>query len=133
MNKYVKSIKQHALSLGACKQVRDVQNMDDLAALLRTPQGIEFCVANAFPSLPVWRQLRAHKYGIHVEKEVNVTNEDAILVHSTGILRFSEPKLHTVVLLHGSKVEVHASNYAVVSIEGEGAEIHKDETSVVMG
>ena len=104
MMETVNDIIKSALSLGACSGSNGVTDWRSLVWLFFSPQGREFCAENDFPSLDMFRGM--------------ADNE----------------RVHKVILMHGGKARVVASDYAVillVNIGGE-VEINKDNTVVIL-
>ena len=123
---------EDALKLGACDKVKSATDLESLVELFFSPQGREFCLKNNFPSLETFRGIDAEKYGVFTEKDVYLKNQNVALINCTGKLIFNKTDGYKVILMHGSKVEIEVSNYAVVLIEGEGAIVKKDKTSKVL-
>lgn len=122
-----------AIRLGACKKVARVKDFDSLARLFFTPQGREFCLENDYPSLEQFRGMNLEGYPVYVDTTVVMKNQDVALINSHGELTFDGvDKAYTVLLMHGATANIHASNYAVVLVEGDGARVFTDETAKVL-
>lgn len=125
---------EEAIKFGACAKTLRVETPDQMAELFFSPQGIEFCQEHSFPSLWQFRNIDfdTEKYGVYIDKEVELENQDVALIHSKGKLKFSGvDKSYKVILMHGSECEIEVSNYAVVKLEGQ-AKIINDGTGVVL-
>lgn len=132
----INDIKEKALELGACDKVISITSISDAVKLLLTPQGREFALKTGFPTYEacrkVWDELPEDEdtqiNGIHFLVDSVKTilhNEDCIAVGISNLLvDFNRPdRLHHVIAMHGAKVEVHASNYAVVTVTNIGSTV----------
>ena len=134
-------ILKSASALGACERLDKVKNFHSLTSLFFTPQGLEFCQKNNFPPLEVFR---AHKSDvsdcdIYVDcgsikldrrKYICLAGDTSAEIEASGV-----DFVHTVILMHGARATVNASNYAVlkiVNISGSEVKINKDKTVVVL-
>lgn len=139
--KTVNEIMQSASLLGACAKSNGVSDWRSLTWLFFTPQGREFCEDNNFPSLEMFQGMRDNisEFNILVdagnvsrENDVNVGligNTSAQLVYNDNTV------VHKVVLMHGAKASIKASNYAVILLVNIGnceVEIEKDNTVVIL-
>lgn len=138
----IDEIMKSAALLGACSGSGKVSDWKSLVWLFFSPQGREFCEEKNFPELPMFREMKRHgisELGVFVD-EGNVcrsNDKDIALVGDTcGELKFDENNVvHKIILMHGAKARIKASNYAVlliVNIGGCEVEIEKDKTVVVL-
>ncbi len=138
----IDEIMKSAALLGACSGSGKVSDWKSLVWLFFSPQGREFCEEKNFPELPMFREMKRHgisELGVFVD-EGNVcrsNDKDIALVGDTcGELKFDENNVvHKIILMHGAKARIKASNYAVlliVNIGGCEVEIYKDKTVVVL-
>ncbi len=138
----IDEIMKSAALLGACSGSGKVSDWKSLVWLFFSPQGREFCEEKNFPELPMFREMKRHgisELGVFVD-EGNVcrsNDKDIALVGDTcGELKFDENNVvHKIILMHGAKAQIKASNYAVlliVNIGGCEVEIDKDKTVVVL-
>lgn len=138
--KTVDEIMKSASLSGACSKSNGVSNWKSLVWLFFTPQGREFCEENNFPSLEMFREMSSEvaAYGVYVDAGVvNVRNKKVALIGGTEAeLVFTDnTKVHKVILMHGAKARITASNYAVILLVNVGnceVEINKDETVVIL-
>lgn len=139
--KSVSEIMEQALKNGACSKSKGVSDWKTLCWLFFTPQGLEFCEENNFPSIASFREMdnSISDFGVFVDKgEINRSNDSniALVGKTDGKLVFDDnTKVHKVVLMHGAKAFIVARNYAVVRIINIGdckVTIHKDKTSVIL-
>lgn len=139
--KTVNEIMQSASLLGACAKSNGVSDWRSLTWLFFTPQGREFCEDNNFPSLEMFQGMRDNisEFNILVDagnvsrqNDVNVGligNTSAQLVYNDNTV------VHKVVLMHGAKARIKASDYAVILLVNIGnceVEIEKDNTVVIL-
>lgn len=133
-------IKEMALNLGACDKVESINSISDAIDLLLTPQGREFALKTGFPSLELWRTIANHillpDCVFLDDDKVRVCDSNLVVVGESlvSIIADKPVYLYHVIAMHGAKVEVYASNYAVVTVTNINAEtiIHNDGTAHVM-
>ncbi len=139
--KTAKDIVKTASLLGACEKSGGVTDWKSLVWLFFSPQGREFCENNNFPSLELFQDMKKHvaPYGVFVDAgSISRSNDENIgLVGDTSAeLVFDDPaKVHKVVLMHGAKARIKASNYVVILFVNVGncpVEIEKDKTVVLL-
>lgn len=135
----INCIKETALNLGACYKVESINSISAAIALLMTPQGREFALNTGFPTPEAWRDNSAAVNavpGVYLDNpDVNVVNHNCVAIGNT-ILRvgFSGTDLlYHVIAMHGAKVEINASKYAVVTVTNINADVTvtNDGTAVV--
>lgn len=137
----VKEIMQSASLLGACGRSNDVNDWKSLAWLFFTPQGREFCEENHFPSLEMFQRMKedVSEYGVLVDagrvSRRNDANVGLIGDTSAELVYDDNTVVHKVILMHGAKAKIKASNYAVILLVNIGnceVEIEKDKTVVIL-
>lgn len=137
----INNVMKSALRLGACAKSEGVSDWKSLVWLFFTPQGREFCEKHNFPSIEMFREMKGeisrHNVFVDAGNIVCANRADIALVGNTSAeLTYSGVECtHKVVLMHGAKVRIKASNYAVVLIVNIGGcevEIEKDETAVIL-
>lgn len=130
-----------AIDLGACEKTSSVSSWKTLAWLFFSPQGVEFCQKNNFPTLSMFRQMDEEIASncIFVDKGViNRSNDSSIAVigDTDARLTFDDPtKVHKVIVMHGARVFIVARNYAVVRLVNIGdnkVAYSKDNTAVIL-
>ncbi len=139
--KTVNEIMQSASLLGACAKSNGVSDWRSLTWLFFTPQGREFCEDNNFPSLEMFQGMRDNisEFNILVDAG-NVSRENDVNVgligNTSGQLVYNDNTVvHKVVLMHGAKARIKASDYAVILLVNVGnceVEIEKDNTVVIL-
>ena len=139
--KSVSEIMEQAIRSGACSKSKGVSDWKTLAWLFFTPQGMEFCEENKFPSIDIFREMDSSisDFGVYVDKgEINRTNDinSALIGNTKGELVFDDnSKVHKVILMHGAEAFIIARNYAVVRLVNIGncnVRISKDKTAVIL-
>nr|DAG98138.1 MAG TPA: hypothetical protein [Herelleviridae sp.] len=139
--KTVDEIMQSASLLGACAKSNGVSDWRSLTWLFFTPQGREFCEDNNFPSLEMFQGIRDNisEFNILVDAG-NISRENDVNVgligNTSGQLVYNDNTVvHKVVLMHGAKARIKASDYAVILLVNIGnceVEIEKDNTVVIL-
>lgn len=139
--KTVNEIMQSASLLGACAKSNGVNDWRSLTWLFFTPQGREFCEENNFPSLEMFQGMRDNisEYSILVDAgNISRQNDASVgLIGDTSaeLLYDDNTVVHKVVLMHGAKARIKATNYAVILLVNIGnckVEIEKDQTVVIL-
>lgn len=138
----IQEIMKSASLCGACSGSGKVSDWRSLAWLFFSPQGREFCEEKNFPSLSTFQRMKSYKveqFGVFVDlgRVCRSNDKDIALIGDTcGELKFDENNVvHKVILMHGAKAHITASNYVVLLIVNMGGcevTIDKDETVVVL-
>lgn len=129
---------EQAKRMGVCSMFTGKESEQQLMELMLTPQGVEFCTKNNFPSLSAMRQFRgetAQQHGIYIDTDTEQSNASKlILVGNThAVLNYDDPTTrHQVVLMHGATAEITASNWAVVFVSGEGANCTIMDNAIIL-
>lgn len=118
----VSDVMRSALELGACNQSGKATDWKSLCWLFFTPQGREFCENNNFPSIEIFRNMKPNveKYGVYVDagyiqlkNNVNI----GIIGDTDAMLEYDDNTVvHKIILMHGAKATIKASNYAVINL-----------------
>lgn len=109
-----------------CKMFKGSENIEQLASLYKSTQGVEFCMRYHFPNLATLRSFkgqRPERFGIYIDAG-NITIEepkDKVLLigRTTAVVNCAERRRYNIVCLHGGKAIVNASKWAVVRVETE--------------
>lgn len=119
----ITDILHKAKALGACERAnRDIQSWSGLAELYFSAQGLEFCINKNFPSLNLWRKINTQhditEFGIFVEGQMRhcVNRPNVAVIGTDARLEYNCIGKYTIVLQHGARAVIHASNYAVLNI-----------------
>lgn len=130
-----------ARNLGACRLIDSIRDIEELSEYIFTPQGLEFCIIHEFPALDVLQRHKdtIEKYGYFVDYGHISRNNDTNIVlagDTVGELRFDDPtRLHKIILMHGARATISASNYVVLQIYQIGEchfEVNKDQTAIIL-
>lgn len=127
MNNYettLQGIYQQAKRKGACDLFpcfNGSESVAELARLMFTPQGREFCIRNRFPDLNTLRTFKPYQpeqYGVYIDAgDITLYDTDCFLIGETrATVRLSDVKNFRVFLMHGAKADVDAGGHAVVRI-----------------
>lgn len=136
----INEIKNTAKNKGACAKTVKATTFKELAELFFSAQGQEFCSENKFPSISTFRAIKndVAKYGILVDCEAVKRKNDkyiALIGDTQAELIFDgNTHINTVILMHGSKAVINATNYAVINVVNVGCEveINKDGTVILL-
>ncbi len=138
----IEEIMKLASRFGACSSSGKVSDWRSLAWLFFSPQGREFCEEKNFPSLSMFQRMKSYnveQFGVFVDlgRVLRSNDKDIALIGDTcGELKFDENNVvHKVILMHGAKAHIKASNYVVlliINVGGCEVTIEKDETVVVL-
>lgn len=123
-----KEIHKEAKKFKACKFLKGDESFDQLISLLFTPKGWEFCEANNFPSIDIFRSVFLDDYNIFVDKgDITIEQEEKVaLIGSTrAAMRFSGIGEYHVYLMHGASAKITADNYAVVIVHTKDCKVEK--------
>lgn len=131
----VEEIYRQACRLGVCPKMTGKESAEELIQLFFSPQGVEFCQKNNFPTMDMLRSFRseqARAKGAYVDAgEVRICNVErvALIGDTEAELTYTDPtKRHVVILMHGAKAHIKASGYAVVFVyNGDGCEVVKTQ------
>lgn len=137
----INSIIKSALSLGACNGSNGVTDWKSLVWLFFSPQGREFCQENNFPGIGMFRGMAesVKPFGVYVDAgSLNKTNPGniAVIGDTDAMITIDDnERVHRIILMHGGKARIKASNYAVILIVNVGdcdVKIEKDNTVVIL-
>ncbi|MCD8030048.1 MAG: hypothetical protein LUF85_04265 [Bacteroides sp.] len=138
---HLKKVLQSAGLQGACSKSHKVSDYRSLVWLFFSPQGREFCIENSFPDPQQFASIAEgiEPYGVYVNRgEVIQENPEqfAAVGNTTARLTFDDPqRVHKVILMHGAKAHIQASNYAVILLvktQDCDVKIQKDQTVVIL-
>lgn len=123
-----KKIHKQAKRFKACKILKGNETFDEQIALMFTPKGWEFCEANNFPSIDIFRSVFLDDYNIFVDKG-DITIEQggkvALIGSTRATMRFSGIGEYHVYLMHGASAKITADNYAVVIVHTKDCKVEK--------
>lgn len=138
----IADILHKAKALGACDRANlTIQSWPELAHLYFSAQGLEFCSSKNFPSMALWRSIdNRHditEFGIFVEGQMRycVNRPNVAIVGTDARLEYNRIGRYTIVLQHGARAVIQASNYAVLNIVKIGdckVKLESDNTVIVL-
>lgn len=119
----IKYLYSEAKKFDACPLFSGNESKEKLIRLFMTPQGIEFCQKNNFPSLEDIRYFKgktAERNGVYIDSGTiarHNTERIALVGGTFANLTYDDSsKRHVVVLMHGAKARITAKGYAVVFV-----------------
>lgn len=131
-----------AMKLASCNMFRGTETLEQLAELFLSPQGIEFCIASKFPTLPVFRQLKpfnVERFGVYIDAgDITLKNPHRVVLigRTAAKIVYTENKpLHKLTLLRGASAAITASGWAVVGVTQEyGSKLikHTTENGIIL-
>lgn len=130
----VQEIKKMALELGACELIESADSVASLIALMKTPQGREFCKKHDFPTLDILRQYKAELVALNVfvdAGKIAVDNKDNVVIvgETDAVFRYtSTDKPYHAMVMHGAKAKVIAYGYSLCQIVNIGGEVERHES-----
>lgn len=125
-----------ASKLEACDMFKGNEELAAIVRLFTSPQGIEFCLAAKFPTLPTLRLFKrfgVDKFGVYIDAG-NITLDNprrAVLIgRTTARVNYTENNpLHNITLLRGASAVINAGGWAVVGVTAErGCKVIKNIT-----
>ena len=117
-----RDILKKAISIGACSNSGKATDWKSLCWLFFTPQGREFCENNNFPSIEIFREMKPYvrPYGVFVDAGMISIKNNAnvgIIGKTEAMIEYDDnTKLHRVMVMHGARIVLKITNYAVVNI-----------------
>lgn len=137
-----RSLTNLAEAYRVCAMFKGNETVEELAALYKSTQGVEFCMRYHFPNLATLRTFKKdhpERFGIYLDAgTITIDNpKDKVLLigRTTAVVNCSELRRYQVVCLHGARAVVNASKWAVVRTEAEsGCSIVKNvsENAVIL-
>lgn len=121
-----RSLNNLAEAYRACEMFKGNETIEELAALYKTTQAVEFCSRYHFPNLATLRTFKSEhpeRFGIYIDAGTITLNnpKDKVLLigRTTAVVNCSELRNFNIVCLHSARVVVNASGWAVVRVEAE--------------
>lgn len=122
-------LKKYLNGLGACSLKGEVDSLDSAVRMMFTPQGREFCVKTGFPTLDF---LRKHKdelvsnRAMLIDMIAKAIDEHEICAAGDSAVTLYADKpdaIYKAIAMHGARIIVRASRYAVVTATEVGGKI----------
>lgn len=130
----VEAIHIEAKRLRSCEFLTGNENFEELAEMLFTPQGIEFCKTHKFPKMDLLLPLKgdeAESKGIYINTRVEEKNINMIALFgpkTEAVLEFDKTEGFQVIVMHGARVKIIAREYAVVFLTSVGGHVELEIT-----
>lgn len=140
----IQEIRQEARRRGACSRLREATTLRDLARLLTSPHGREFCLRTGYPDPDTWRRIKAEwrnilpGMGIYIGTEIALRNPElpAVFIGTRAVVKLSgTDRAYELTALHGSHIVIDATDYAVCSVERDAEsaiESFTDNTAIIL-
>lgn len=113
-------VKRLGLCRDGLKKMNEIHTMDDFVELLFSPQGIEFCMDNNFPSIELLETMDSsflHLNGIYYNESVYSHNRERLfLVGCDAELDYNKKGVPFTVVSVDSTLYVTASDWATVFV-----------------
>lgn len=109
--------------IATCNLFKGTEDIEDLARLFTSPQGVEFCLAANFPNLATLRLFKRFdtaKYGIYIDAgNIALKNPGTafLIGRTTATVECDTCTQHSVITMYGATATVLASGWAVVRTE----------------
>ncbi len=119
-----------AAAYHGCKMFRGDESVEELARLFKTPEAVDFCIKNHFPTLRTLRQFKQcqpEKYGIYIDAgNIRIKNPEKVILigYTNATITCDELKRHQIILMHGARANITASGWAVVALKAEAGCIY---------
>lgn len=119
----IQMIYGQARLLGACDLFKGTEDLAGLVRLFKSPQGIEFCLRNNFPSLATLRLFKQYdiaQHGVYIDAgNIRLRNPDnAILIGRTiADVTCDTNEAHNIVLMQGARAVLTARRWAVAFVK----------------
>lgn len=115
---------QQAKLLGACELFTGREStVEEMAALLRSPQGSEFCIKHSFPNLATLRGFKtaggAEAAGVYIDAgDITLTDPESVVLagRTRATITCTKLRSHVITLLYGSSAVINAGGWAVVKV-----------------
>lgn len=112
--------------IGQCGALRGTESLEEICALLKSPQGVEYCLGHHFPNMATLRLFKPYKpeqYGVYIDAgNITLTNPKSVVLAgrtTASIICDSLDDKHDIVVMHGAKAVVNASKWAVCIVAME--------------
>lgn len=112
-----------AARLDNCSMFTGHENLPELVALMFSPQGREFMLANQFPDLETLRRykpLSPESLGVYIDcGKITLTDPGKVFLigDTTAEIFCRQTANNTVILMHGATADIYASGYSVTHVE----------------
>lgn len=133
MKNLIAQIHAQAQHLGQCGKFTGSEDLNGLIDLFASPQGVEFCLAHHFPSLntlAMFKPFEVHEKGIFINfGGLTISDRQRVVLigRTSATINCNDNVRYEIILMHGAKAVVNASNWAVVSVKADkGCQVIKN-------
>lgn len=135
VNKIVKVAQRYK----ACAKALEIDSIESAISVLLSPQGREFAINTKYPLIEVFRDNKSAAEGLSnviIDSSAVITDIHDMVVAGNSEITFiasGTKALYHIIAMHGAKVTIKASNYAVVTATKINAEIEciNDGTALI--
>lgn len=112
-----------ARKLGACQMFTGEESLEEMIALMFSPQGAEFLTANKFPDIATFRKFTKYhpeRFGVFIDcGKIALSDEKKVFLvgNTSANLKYSQMQGNRLILMCGASAHVEASGYSVLKIE----------------
>lgn len=139
MTKEVDKIVKVAQKYKACAKALEIDSIESAISVLLSPQGREFAINTKFPSIETFRDNKSaleNLSNVLVDASATVSNIYNMVIAGDSEITFiasNTKALYHIVAMHGARVKIKASNYAVITATKINAEIEciNDGTAII--
>lgn len=132
----IRELYAQAQSFGVCDKFTGAETTAQLLDLFMSPQGIEFCAKNHWPTLAQIREFKgpqAEQVGLYIDAgDIVLHNSESVVLigntHATFTFCDHAEMRHKIVVMHGAEAYVNACGWAVVFCYNLGGGIQKKAT-----
>lgn len=121
-----RSLPNVAEAYRACRMFKGNETTEQIVALYKSTQGVEFCARYHFPSVNTVRLFKGEnveRFGIYIDAGSLTLTEpkDKVLLigRTTATVECAQLRRYEVVCLHGARAVINASRWAVVKVTAE--------------
>lgn len=123
-----------ANKIGHCGALNGGEDLKGLIEAFFTPQGIEFCTKNNFPSLNdllSYKGVEAEDLGFYINTPIKDTNRERVALfgkETKAVLSYDNADhRYEVIVMHRASVEIKASGWSVVFVTNCGGKVHVEQ------
>jgi hypothetical protein len=105
-----------------CCMLKGTEDIEQIAKLFLSPQGVEFCQKNSFPDLHTLRQFKQYnveRFGVFIDAgDIDLRNvRRAVLVGNTNAtIAYDSKGRYELIMMHDAKANITASGWALVFV-----------------
>ena len=133
MKNLIHQIHAQAQLLGQCGKFTGSEDLNGIIDLFTSPQGVEFCLAHHFPSLntlAMFKPFDVHEKGVFINYgglTISDRHRVVLIGRTAATTTCGDNVGYGIMLMHGAKAVINASNWAVVSVNADkGCQVIKN-------